>query len=134
MPESPDKTLDLGFARSERTVSPGTDSRLHVIDLFCGAGGLAEGFRMAGFQTVLGVDYWAAAGETFRNNHPTADVIVGDIAALDDEELVNGSGIKPGSIGVLCGGGASFGQRLSGPGVIRFARPDAMVCPAASGL
>jgi len=40
-----------------------------IVDLFCGAGGLSEGFRQAGFEILLGVDsdHWAA--ETYRKNH-----------------------------------------------------------------
>lgn len=40
-----------------------------VVDLFCGAGGLSEGLKQAGFKILLGVDsdHWAA--ETYRKNH-----------------------------------------------------------------
>jgi hypothetical protein len=32
-------------------------SRYTSIDLFCGAGGLTEGLRLAGFDTKVGVDF-----------------------------------------------------------------------------
>jgi DNA (cytosine-5)-methyltransferase 1 len=41
-----------------------------VVDLFCGAGGLSEGFHRAGFRTVLAVDHNPVAVRTYRLNHP----------------------------------------------------------------
>ncbi|MEO6256473.1 MAG: DNA cytosine methyltransferase [Sphingomicrobium sp.] len=43
-----------------------------VIDLFCGAGGLSEGFRQAGYEVVVGNDCFEAAGDTFSHTHPRA--------------------------------------------------------------
>lgn len=40
-----------------------------VIDFCCGAGGLSEGFRQAGFDIVLGIDTWETALATFWHNH-----------------------------------------------------------------
>jgi DNA (cytosine-5)-methyltransferase 1 len=63
-----------------------------VVDLFCGAGGLASGFRQAGFRIVHAIDCWEPAVDTYRSNHgdhvlgvpvhrslelPRADVFVG---------------------------------------------------------
>lgn len=50
-----------------------------VADLFCGAGGLSEGFRQAGCSVVVGSDSDPDACETFRLNFPEAEVIHGDI-------------------------------------------------------
>lgn len=46
--------------------------RLTCLDLFCGAGGLSEGFRMAGFNVVMGVDYDEMALKTFSENHKSS--------------------------------------------------------------
>ena len=37
-----------------------------VIDLFSGCGGLNEGFKQAGFKTVVSNDIWNPAKETFE--------------------------------------------------------------------
>lgn len=67
-------------------------SRLSVVDLFCGAGGLSLGFRAAGFNLIWAADHNEAAVRTYRANlgehvlrqslgedsePPEADVIVG---------------------------------------------------------
>lgn len=40
-----------------------------ALDLFCGAGGLSEGLRQAGFHTVAANDFDPWAGATFEANH-----------------------------------------------------------------
>ena len=39
-----------------------------VIDLFCGCGGLSEGFRQAGYEIIAGIDFNKAAIETYSKN------------------------------------------------------------------
>src|SRR6266436_8039520 len=48
-----------------------TSRRWTSLDLFCGAGGITEGFRRAGFECLYAndIDCWAI--QTFRANHPT---------------------------------------------------------------
>lgn len=50
-----------------------------VVDLFCGAGGLSEGFRQAGFSILAGSDNDPDAMATYRQNFPEAAAITGDI-------------------------------------------------------
>jgi DNA (cytosine-5)-methyltransferase 1 len=50
-----------------------------VVDLFAGAGGLAEGFRQAGFEIVAGSDVDPDACATFALNFPEAETIWGDL-------------------------------------------------------
>ena len=50
-----------------------------VIDLFSGCGGLNEGFKQAGFKTIVSNDIWNPAKETFENNNGSTDFILGDI-------------------------------------------------------
>lgn len=67
-----------------------------VLDLFCGAGGIAEGFRQSGFEVVAGVDNWGPAVETFQKNHPHAQARKGDLAEIEPSEF--------GDIDVVVGG------------------------------
>ena len=65
--------LSIGPASSkgQRTFS--------VVDLFGGAGGIAEGFRQAGFVVLAGNDSDPDACATFQLNFPEAVVVHGDI-------------------------------------------------------
>ncbi len=50
-----------------------------VADLFCGAGGLSEGFRQAGYRIVAGSDADPDACATFALNFPEARTVYGDL-------------------------------------------------------
>lgn len=81
-----------------------TKQRLTAIDLFCGAGGLSEGFRQAGYTVVAGNDIDAAAGKTYEATHPDAEFILGPIQDVTVERLCKASGLRPGDLDVLLGG------------------------------
>lgn len=50
-----------------------------VVDLFCGAGGLSEGFRRAGYRVAAGADNDPDAIATYAQNFPAATALLGDI-------------------------------------------------------
>ncbi len=81
-----------------------TTRHLTAIDLFCGAGGLSEGFRQAGYTIVAGNDVDAAAGKTYEATHPDAEFILGPIQDVTVERLCEASGLRPGALDVLLGG------------------------------
>jgi len=54
-----------------------------AVDLFCGAGGLSEGLRQAGFQVVAAADHDPDGCATYRLNHPDTIVVEGDLT--DDQ-------------------------------------------------
>jgi DNA (cytosine-5)-methyltransferase 1 len=54
-----------------------------VIDLFAGAGGIAEGFRQGGFRSVAASDIDPDACATFARNFPDAVVVHGDLRSAD---------------------------------------------------
>jgi DNA (cytosine-5)-methyltransferase 1 len=79
--------------------------RYTCLDLFCGAGGLSEGFRQAGFRTVAANDADAWAGGTYALNHAPhgTKFVLGDIssAAVKEELLHHAAGVP---IDVITGG------------------------------
>jgi DNA (cytosine-5)-methyltransferase 1 len=97
-----------------RRRQPSTSPLDQVVDLFCGAGGLAEGFRMAGFESILGMDKWDAACQTFALAHPTANVAIGDVEAASAKDLLGFSSVAPKELGVICGGPPCQGFSLAG--------------------
>jgi len=42
----------------------------NIVDLFCGCGGFSEGFKLAGFNVVYGLDNWKDATITYKKNFP----------------------------------------------------------------
>lgn len=47
------------------------------------------GFQLAGYEVIgaIELDEWAA--ETFKFNHPNANVLIGDITSFSDEVILN---------------------------------------------
>ncbi|SRR6266540_540484 len=67
-----------------------------VVDLFCGAGGLSEGFRQAGYQVTVGNDNDPDACATFAANFLQARTIYGSIRdhGIREEALDAGAGAE----------------------------------------
>lgn len=81
---------------------PGREAAaLTVADLFCGAGGLSEGFRLAGFRIVAGSDNDPDAVATYAHNFPNALAVGGDIRDPGIREQVSAAAA---AVDVLVGG------------------------------
>lgn len=76
---------------------------LKVIDLFCGCGGLSEGFRLAGYTIVGGVDFNAPAIDTYNKNFPEAKGICCDLLNMDQSKIIEEFGDLA-EIDVIIGG------------------------------
>jgi DNA (cytosine-5)-methyltransferase 1 len=63
-----------------------------VADLFCGAGGLSEGFRQAGCRIVAGSDVDPDACATYAANFPEATAIWGDVRRPSIRERILAAG------------------------------------------
>lgn len=83
-----------------------------IIDLFCGCGGMSLGFELAGFETVLAIDSWADAIETYNRNRNNKVAKCIDIAKLSKKELSEYSNNVVGIIGgPPCQGFSTVGRR-----------------------
>lgn len=63
-----------------------SSQQFRAVDLFCGAGGLSEGFRQAGYSIVAGSDNDPDAMATYAANFPEAHAITGDIRSRGVKE------------------------------------------------
>jgi DNA (cytosine-5)-methyltransferase 1 len=84
-----------------------------AIDLFCGAGGLTEGLKKAGFLVVSGVEKDLSAAETYAFNHPEVNLIKEDIKKLDVTSILKGTGVKRTEVDLLAGGPPCQGFSVS---------------------
>jgi site-specific DNA-cytosine methylase len=88
-----------------------------VISTFAGCGGSSLGYRMAGFQERLAVEWDKNACETFRLNFPDVPVYEGDILELSSTEALRLAGLAPGELDLLdgsppCQGFSTSGKRM----------------------
>ncbi len=84
------------------------------VDLFCGAGGLSEGLRMAGFNSVMGVDFDANSLKTYQCNHPGSQTLNADIAKLSGSKIIeacSGEELDLLAGGPSCQGYSTHGKR-----------------------
>jgi len=99
-------------------------TELTSADLFCGAGGMAKGFEMAGFSQICGLDWFKEAGITYRENfsHP---LIEGDITKREvKDQFINTvkKQLKGKPLTVLSGGFPCQGFSMSGNRVVEDPR------------
>lgn len=83
---------------------------LTCLDLFCGAGGLSCGLHMAGINTVAGIDFDAAAINTFNANR-LGNGVVADLEKITSDEV---RALCGGKVDIIAGGPPCQGFSLSG--------------------
>ena len=88
---------------------------LASIDLFCGAGGITEGFRQAGYKCLYAVDFHASAVETFRANHPDIWAECDSIENVNPKTIRRKLGLQKGDLSVLVGGPPCQGFSINAP-------------------
>jgi len=101
-----------------------SSTKLTSADLFCGAGGMALGFGLAGFQQVGGLDWFKEAGMTYRENfdHP---FIEGDIQSKEVKKafiVAVKKKLRKKELTVLSGGFPCQGFSMSGSRIIEDPR------------
>lgn len=85
---------------------------VNVLDLFCGAGGLSEGFQQAGFNVILGIDNDESALRTFKLNHPKSEILKKDVSKIIKKDIISKIGNK--KINLIIGGPPCQGFSLAG--------------------
>jgi DNA (cytosine-5)-methyltransferase 1 len=75
-----------------------------AIDLFCGTGGLSEGFRQAGYKILAGNDIDKIAGETFEKTNGEAAFLNGPINEFGTSDFLKAADLKHGQLDCLIGG------------------------------
>lgn len=88
---------------------------LSSIDLFCGAGGITQGFKQAGYHCIYANDFMPEAIETFRHNNPTTFAECKSIQEVNASELRQKLGIQKGELDVLVGGPPCQGFSINAP-------------------
>lgn len=89
-----------------------------TIDLFCGAGGMTCGFKLAGMKSLLATDIESSACATLAINNPEIPVLCGDITnQKTKQEIIEKA--KNGGAEIICGGPPCQGFSMAG-----FRSPD----------
>lgn len=71
-----------------------------VLDLFCGCGGISEGYYLSGFDIAGGIDFNEHATLTFKHNFKNAKVHSIDITTFPNEQILE----EYGDVDVIVGG------------------------------
>lgn len=87
-----------------------------VVSTFAGCGGSSLGYKLAGGNVLMAVEWDDNAVETYRLNHPGTYVYHGDIAKLTVQEILNITGLAPGELDIFdgsppCQGFSTAGKR-----------------------
>ncbi len=61
-------------------------TKLNVIDLFCGCGGMSKGLTDAGLNIIAGVDIWDKAIDSYKKNFDH-QAICPDLTQLPPEKF-----------------------------------------------
>ena len=92
------------------------DSKYTFIDLFSGCGGLSLGFEMAGYKSLLAIDNWQDALDTYKHNNPNARTLCGDLSEINPEDIRREYNID--RVSVIIGGPPCQGFSIAGKRII----------------
>jgi DNA (cytosine-5)-methyltransferase 1 len=90
------------------------DNGLTAISLFAGCGGSSLGYKMAGYDVRLAVEWDAGAAAVYRRNFPDTPIYQGDIGDLSVSEALTIAGLKPGELDILDGSPPCQGFSIAG--------------------
>ncbi len=89
-----------------------------VISTFAGGGGSSLGYKLAGYEELLAIDFDQNAMKTFQLNFPDVAIWQRDITSVTGQEILGFCGIKQGDLDVLDGSPPCQGFSLSGRRVV----------------
>lgn len=81
------------------------------LDLFCGAGGMTHGFKLAGIQSILCNDIDVSSCLTLKVNNPELNVICEDVTSPETKRSIIG---KAQGVEIVCGGPPCQGFSMAG--------------------
>ena len=120
-----------------------------LVSLFAGCGGSSLGYKQAGFDIKLAVEWDTKAADVYKRNFDGTQMFVGDIADLTDEQALEITGLQPGELDVLdgsppCQGFSTAGKRTFADSrnrlfeeyvrLLNLFRPKMLVMENVSGL
>ncbi len=85
------------------------------LDLFCGAGGITEGMRSAGWTCVFANDFDSEAIKTFAFNHRSVETSADSIESLDPAKIRKSLGLQVGELDAVVGGSPCQGFSINAP-------------------
>jgi DNA (cytosine-5)-methyltransferase 1 len=74
-----------------------------VISTFAGCGGSSLGYKWAGFEELLAIEWDKNAVETFKLNFPKVPAWQRDIATVTGQEILDFTGLKKGQLDIFDG-------------------------------
>lgn len=90
--------------------------KYNVLDLFCGCGGLSLGFEQAGYNVLLGVDFWKDALVTYGYNHKNSKTLCADLSNISGNDVAKC--LNNEEVDVIIGGPPCQGFSVAGKRIV----------------
>ena len=103
---------DLIVSSVKQNTSP-EPSKLKVLDLFCGCGGMSKGLEDAGLKIVAGIDVWNKAIASYKKNFNHLSICK-DLRKLSPESFSSQYNVQKTDIDLIVGGPPCQGFSIAG--------------------